>query len=330
MAWKQLNQTSLADTLIVEHQAVKALDDVNQLIEWNRIESKLSHIHNKRRGEQAWPPLMMFKALLLQSWYNLSDPGLEQQLARDLLFRRFVGLRISTSVPDHSTLWRFRQLLSSSGLLDTLLQAINEQLSSKGLLIEQGQVSIIDASVIEAKQNRPNKNKQGQSTQDPEAAYNVKRGSDGKRKATYGYKAHINVEEDGFVKAYQFTPGNVHDSQVFESLLDEKTRSVYADSAYKSQAHDAYLRRRGIQNKLSHRAYRNRPLNRDQKRLNRIHSGVRSTVERIFGVLKLHYGMGKARYLGLTRNRVRLGLMCLAYNLKRGVNIQREMCKMAG
>ena len=330
MAWKQLNQTSLADTHIVEHQAVKALDDVSQLLDWNSIESKLSRIHSKRRGERAWPPLMMFKALLLQSWYNLSDPALEQQLARDLLFRRFVGLNIASSVPDHSTLWRFRQLLSSSGLLDTLLQTINQQLSSKGLLIEQGQVSIIDASVIEAKQSRPNKDKHGQPTQDPEAAYNIKQGSDGKRKTTYGYKAHINVEEDGFVKSYQFTAGNIHDSQVFESLLDGGTRSVYADSAYKSKLHDAYLRQCGIQNKITHRAYRNRPLNRDQKRLNRIHSQVRSTVERVFGVLKLHYGMGKDRYLGLSRNQVRLGLMCLAYNLKRGVSIQRELCKMTG
>jgi IS5 family transposase len=62
----------------------------------------LSHIHSKRQGEKAWPPIMMFKALLLQSWYGLSDPALEKQLARDLLFRRFVDLSLSESVPDHS------------------------------------------------------------------------------------------------------------------------------------------------------------------------------------------------------------------------------------
>jgi IS5 family transposase len=53
----------------------------------------------------------MFKALLLQSWYALSDPKLDKQLARDLLIRRFVGLDIAESIPDHSTFWRFRQVL---------------------------------------------------------------------------------------------------------------------------------------------------------------------------------------------------------------------------
>jgi IS5 family transposase len=90
-------------------------------------------LHSSPRGEKAWPPLMMFKALLLQSWYALSDPALEKQLARDLLFRRFIGLSISESVPDHSTLWRFRQLLEKQSLMNVLLNAINDQLAEQGL-----------------------------------------------------------------------------------------------------------------------------------------------------------------------------------------------------
>ncbi len=72
-----------------------------------------------------------------------------------------------------------------------------------------------------------------------------------------------------------------------------------------------------------HRAYRNKPLTEAQKQLNRMNSGVRCTVERVFGVLKLHYGMAKARYLGQARNRARFGLLCLAYDMKRGVSIQQ-------
>jgi len=111
MTWKNLKQRSLTDDLMVDHAALEELDDVNELIDWKRIESLLSHIHTKRHGEKAWSPLMMLKALLLQSWYGLSDPCLEKQLARDLLFRRFVDLSLSESVPDYSTLWRFRNLL---------------------------------------------------------------------------------------------------------------------------------------------------------------------------------------------------------------------------
>ena len=100
------------------------------------------------------------------------------------------------------------------GLNEVLLEEINQQLGDQGLVIRSGEVSIIDASVIKAKNNRPNKGKDGKNTQDKEAAYNVKNGSDGKRKTTYGFKAHINVEEDGYIKRYEFSAGNVHYSQV--------------------------------------------------------------------------------------------------------------------
>ncbi len=324
MAWKNINQRSFADDLVVNHPAVEELDDVHDLINWVRIESLLKDIHTRVKGERAWPPLMMYKALLLQSWYGLSDPKLEKLLARDLLFRRFVDLSLSESVPDHSTFWRFRNILEEKGLNEALLEEVNLQLGDKGLWIKSGEISIIDASVIQAKNNRPNKGKDGENTQDKEAAYNVKHGSDGKRKTTYGFKAHINVEEDGFIKRYDFTAGNVHDSQVFESLLTGKEKEAYADSAYKSKARDESLKGERIGNRILERAYRNKPLTDKQKLSNRLASGTRSIVERVFGVLKLHYAMGNARYLGLSRNKGRFGLMCVAHNIKRGMSIHRS------
>lgn len=169
------------------------------MIDWSLIKGLLSDIHNRPKSEKAWPPLLMFKALLLQGWYKLSDLGLEKQLTRDLLFRRFIGLDIAASVPDHSTIWRFRQLLEAGSLMEPLLEEVNRQLDEQSLYIQSGEVSIIDASVIEAKQC-PNKKKDGTTTQDPEAGWNIKAGSDGKRKATYVFKAHLNVEEDGFFR----------------------------------------------------------------------------------------------------------------------------------
>jgi len=323
MAWKNLQQTTLVDAMLIEHEALKELDDVHELINWSRIESLLAELHSSRRGEKAWPPLLMFKALLLQSWYALSDPALEKQLARDLLFRRFIGLSISESVPDHSTLWRFRQLLEKQHLMTTLLNGINDQLAEQGLYIKAGEVSIIDASVIEAKQCRPHKREDGSSTQDPDADWNVKVASDGKRKSTYGYKVHINVDEEGLIKALAYTAGNVHDSNHFTTLLKGNESAAYADSAYQSEMHTDWLTTRGIENRLIKRAYRNRPLSQEDKVFNQTHTGVRSTVERVFGVLKQHYAMGKARYLGLGRNRTRVELMCVAHNIKRGLSIRQ-------
>jgi len=325
MVWKNTEQRSLADALANNHEALTELDDVHALIDWARIEKLLSGIHSKKKGEKAWPPLLMFKALLLQSWYALSDPQLEKQLARDLLFRRFVGLSLAASVPDHSTLWRFRNHPEVERLHKIILAEINQQLAEKSLYIKQGEISIIDASVIEAQRNRPNKDKDGHNTQDPEAAYNVKAASNGQQKTTYGYKAHLNVEEDGFVKAVEFTAGNVHDSQVFTPLLSGDEEKVFADSAYASAQTTEWLAGHEIENGVLDRAYRNKPLTAEQKQRNRGLSRIRCVVERVFGVMKLHYGMGKARYLGLARNKMRVAFMCMAYNIKRGVSLQREI-----
>ena len=124
-------------------------------------------------------------------------------------------------------------------------------------------------------------------------------------KSTYGFKAHLSVDEDGLIKATDFTSGSAHDSNCFTDLLEGDESAVYADSAYQSQKHSDWLSQKGIANRVTKRAYRNRPLTAEDRLFNRIHSGVRSTVERVFGVLKLHYGMAKARYLGIKRNRTR-------------------------
>ncbi|MDE3022944.1 MAG: IS5 family transposase [Pseudomonadota bacterium] len=324
MSWKNLKQASLADALLVEHAALTELDGVHNLIDWQAIAAELADIHVKKRGEQAYPPIIMFKALLLQVWYNLSDPALEKQLARDLLFRRFVGLSLDQPLPDHSSLWRFRNLLSEQGRFERLLNQLNTQLAEAGLLIRSGQISIMDASVITASRNRPDKTADGRSTLDPEAAYNVKAGSDGQRRTTYGYKVHINVEEDGYINKACYTAGNVHDSQCLAILLTGEEHAVYADSAYASQAHDTLLQTRPIRNGILKRAYRNTPLSKAARQTSRNHSATRSIVERVSGVMKLHYGMGRARYLGLARNQARFMLMAFAYNLKRAFTIHTE------
>jgi len=131
----------------------------------------------------------------------------------------------------------------------------------------------------------------------------------------------MSVDEDGFIKSTDYMAGNVHDSNCFTDLLNGDETSVYADSAYQSQAHGRWLAERLSENRIIKRAYRNKPFNKEAK-FNRIHSGVRCTVERVFGVLKQHYGMAKGRYLGLNRNRTRFELMCVAHNLKRGLSVQ--------
>ena len=136
----------------------------------------------------------------------------------------------------------------------------------------------------------------------------------------------MNVDEDGLIKSTDFTPGNVHDSNCFTELLDGDESSVYADSAYASEKHAKCLKKRKVENRIINRAYRNKLLAKQEKQFNQLHSGVRCTVERVFGGLKLHYGMAKARYMGLNRNRTRFDLMCVAHNIKRGLWIRQYSC----
>jgi transposase, IS5 family len=147
MARINSNKISLVDAMVSEHTALKVLDEVLEVIDWERIEGMLSCICANKKDEQSWSPLLMFKAMLLQTWYNLSELKLEQQLVRDLLFRRFVGLGPDDSVPDYRSLWRFRNYPSMERLHDGLLKDINDQLAEKGLFVTMGAISIVDASV---------------------------------------------------------------------------------------------------------------------------------------------------------------------------------------
>ena len=88
MSWKNTQQASLADALVIEHKSLSELDDVHNIIFWPEIEKTLSNLYSSVRGAPAYPPLMMFKILILQAWYNLSDEALEKQIARYLGLER--------------------------------------------------------------------------------------------------------------------------------------------------------------------------------------------------------------------------------------------------
>jgi transposase, IS5 family len=120
-----------------------ALGSLSRLVDWGRFEALLCGVHAARKGEASYPPLMMFKVLLLQRWHGLSDPAMEAALADRLSFLRFAGLSLDDATPDHSTIWRFRQALGADGLMDRLLSELNRQLDAHGLLVKQG--TLIDA-----------------------------------------------------------------------------------------------------------------------------------------------------------------------------------------
>jgi IS5 family transposase len=307
------------------------LKQIAQLINWD----SLTHILEKYyptgqsgKGRKAYPPLVLFKMSLLQTWYNLSDYGIEEQVNDTLSFMRFCGLQLEDEVPDHSVVCRFRKALTESGAWDVLLKQINHQLAQHGLLVKQG--SIVDASVTPTPRMPKGKTsyvlseepdipptKEVQQGVDQEARW-VKKGG----KLQYGYKRHYLTDaQEGLVMAVHTTAANAHESQHLEACL-RKTHlppgsRVLADKGYCSKANEAMLRSRGLRSGIQRKAARNKPLTSREKCYNQLVGKVRYKIERVFGSIKRWFGGLKARYVGLMKTHGQHVLEAMAYNLYR-------------
>ena len=315
MVHKVSGQLGFADAWLGHNQKLnQQLDKIDRLINWKPFEALLSKIYASPTGRPSHPVLLLFKALLLQTWHNLSDYALEDALDDRLSFRRFVSLSTSEKAPDHSVFSRFRDELIKQGIHDRLFAELNRQLEERRLIIKKG--TLVDATVIEAAPKKPLHNEDGstgQSPQDPEATWTKKGG-----RFFHGYKAHVGVDQGSeLVRRIEMTPANVHDGKMLGRVLCGDEKWAFADKAYDSVENHEILQEKGILNGIIMKAVRNRALTESEKQCNRILSRLRSPVERVFGTLKRSCRYCRARYLGLRKNRLQLTMMCIAYNLRR-------------
>lgn len=313
MIGKESGQDELA-AWGIEHKP-GVLDRIGEELDWRRFGKTLGKVFKDcKDGRPSYPPVLLFKVLLLQQWYGLSDPMAEEAIGDRLSFRRFLGLGLHDAVPDETTICRFRGRLAEKRLADKLLRELNRQLDGKGLLVKHG--TLVDASLIEAHSKPPSKG--GAAPKDPDADWTVKRGQ-----PTYGYKLHIGVDEiSGLIRKAEMTPASVHDSRVFDPLLSGDERAVYADKAYDDTARRERLKVRDVMPGILKKGRRNTPLTDWERTWNRYLSAIRSPVERVFGTLKRSYGFRKAAYVGLARNRNQALLLCMAFNLRKMTRLQ--------
>lgn len=319
---RNLRQMSLADGLVNQRAGRNDwLDEIGRLIDWSALEAVLRKIYGSDEGRPSYPVLTLVKMLLLQQWYCLSDPGLEEAVDDRLSFRRFAGLPLDEGVPDHSTIWRFRQELERHGLSEALFAEINRQLDARGLIVldARGLIvrkgTLIDATIVKAAVKPPSMAEGTVSERDPEAGWTKKNDE-----SHFGYKAHIGVDqESGLIRDAILTSADLHDSLVGPSLVQGDEEAVYADKAYDSLKFRDDLAQAGIKDGIMHKARRNKPLKTWQKWFNKAVSPIRSGVERGFATMKRYYGYQRVRYIGLARNRCHLNLMCAAINLRRAV-----------
>jgi len=218
------------------------LQKVNQLIDWSFLVEMVEKTYKpSRRGRPSIPMLYMIKILFLQYLYNLSDPSLEDALIDRLSFQRFVGFSFTEEVPDFTTIWRFRDRLVKAGIIDRLFVELNEMLERHGKELKRGQITIADATLVDAARRAP---KDGDRS--CQRDYDARMTKKGKR-VYYGYKGYIGVDRaTGLIHHASFTPANVHDSQELDNLLTGREEAIFADKAYDSAVRKRSCRKKGV------------------------------------------------------------------------------------
>lgn len=324
------------------------LQKLSEIVNFESFRSLIENSYSKEKKESAAgrKPLdrvMMFKIIILQRLYNLSDPQMEFQLTDRFSFQRFVGLVNNRNAPDEKTIWAFKEHLNKEELFDDLFCRFDKLLLEDGFYAEGG--SIIDASFVEVPKQRNSreenqeikegktpeefeKNPKKLAQKDLDARWTKKN-----NEKHYGYKNHIRIDnKHKLIREYSTTPASVHDSQQFEAVCKniKEGEEIYADSAYRSPTIEKSIRKKKAKKKINHKGVRNKPLSKRLKSINRAYSKVRARVEHVFGFMENSMnGMG-FKGIGLARAKGNIALSNLVYNLCRYVQIKSNKVLLMG
>lgn len=301
MARRRIGQESFG---FGERAQRSGLDELDRVIDWDEIDGLLGDVYASAKGEAGWPPLALFKALLLSVWYDLSDVKLAEALEDRASFRRFCGFAMSEVTPERTAFVRFRRELVSRNLDARLFDAVLAQLEAEGLVVKTG--TLIDATVLPSA-----------SKGDGEARWVGHR----RKKPVHGYKAHVASDaETDIVRRVVVTTANVHDLKKAEEVLPEDPGEVYADTAYAARHFEQAVMARGGTPRIVQRGI----WSKDPDALERWNGPIRRVrcrVEKIFGTWKRSYGLRSVRYRGLARVACQVRLTAIAFNLKRAKNL---------
>jgi transposase, IS5 family len=316
------------------NQKKDVLVTLNAMIPWESFRELLESVRDKPRksnaGRKPFDVILLFKLMILQQLYNISDEELEYQVNDRISFMQFLGLSLDDIVPDGTTVWLFRQQLTNSGKVSQLFEQFEHYLRIQGYSAQGGQ--IVDATLIPVpkQRNKRSENEQIRQGEVPEAwqqnphklaQKDVEARWTKKNNVSYfGYKNHISIDATyGFIRRYEITAASVHDSQVIGELLDGSNLgdSFWGDSAYRSALIESVLALMGFESQVNERGFRNHPLTEEQKQTNREKSKVRAKVEHVFGGWVMQMGGKLVRSIGIARAQTHLGLKNLAYNFLR-------------
>ena len=285
-----------------------SLDELTKLIDWTPIDRSLEVISCAARGEPAWPPRSLFKAMLLSIWYDMSDVKLAEALDDRASFRRFCGFSLSEPTPERTAFVRFRKALVVHGLDKILFAAITGQLKTKAIQVKTG--TLVDATIIASA-----------SENDGEGHWVKHKG----KPAVHGFKAHVGADADtALVEEIAVTSANVNDGKAGPDALPDNPGDVYADSAYRGDHFGKAVIAKGGRPRVIATGMWGRDETEVRARLDAwnqpIHR-IRGRIEKIFGTWKRSYGLRRMRWRGLANAGVQIRLTAIAYNMKRGLQI---------
>jgi IS5 family transposase len=301
----------------------------------NILEEKLTKQAKGAGGRRPYDYVMMFKILILQRYYNLSDDQIEYQINDRMSFMRFLNLSISDDIPDSKTVWNFREQIVDLDLVDVIFTLFIKELERLKLIVNEGK--IVDASFIEVPKQRNKRDentqiKKGEIPDDFEKNPNKKSQKDTDARWTqknnenfFGYKNHIKIDSKSkIITKYEVTAASVHDSQILDKLLDEKDKGqkLYADSAYSGANQKEAISKKEINNQVHEKGNRAHPLTEEQKLNNIEKSRTRARVEHVFGFMEMSMNAMYLNCIGFKRTNAIVGLMNLTYNMFRKIQLQ--------
>ena len=329
-----------------KNRSLDTLMNMNAVIDWSKIEKLLlKHykIGSSSEGADAYSPLMLFKALLLQKWFRIpSDPELESQINDRISFKKFLNLPFDMPSPDHSTFSRFRSRLSKKAMIQINSEVL-KQFDKEGLSINEG--IAVDARLVKSasrpmsnddiKKHRDKRNspegkldKNGNPLKyhrDLESDWTVKNDV-----PHYGLKEHASVDvNNGFVLATMMTPASHHDSPylpwctIYSLHTDQNLEKVYADKGYFGEPNREFLTLNKIEDGIMRKDTSTAKLTEYEKERNKKISKKRYVVEQYFGLSHLHDKAKRAKFTTIIKNTIDSMFRQFAFNLKRGSNLLR-------
>jgi len=319
-----MSQLTFADMIVSDKRkpsriSIK-LERINNIVNWDDMLELVQVVDYTDKKQGGSPPkdlLVKIKMLFLQYLYNLSDPELEDQVNDRLSFQRFIGITFSTTIPDYSSIWRFRDRLVKHKVNDKIFEKILGYIESKDLIVKRG--TIVDATLIESttrplsKQKRETLKETPSIQIDSDAESTMKRG-----KYYFGYKGHIGTDEGSkIIRKRDFSSAKPHDSKYIDKLLSKDERAIFGDSAYGNISDKQRYRKEGVFYGILDKATRRRALSKAQKKTNKKKSKVRSAVEHPFAYMKERLNYKKAGAKTMERNRFVFDMNCVLYNIFR-------------